>query len=130
LSVLSDVSLLSDDDLYLFNEGSHYRLYDKLGSHLMKVGDVSGCYFAVWAPNAQSVSVSGDWNGWNREANQLHPKGQSGIWEGFIPDVGQGAIYKYHVVAKGGAYRVDKADPYAVHQETPPKTGSIVWDLA
>jgi len=129
LSVKPDVSLLSDDDLYLFNEGSHYRLYDKLGSHLMKVGEVAGCYFAVWAPNAQSVAVSGDWNGWNKEADPLHPKGRSGIWEGFIPGVGKGAIYKYHIVAQGGSYQVDKADPYAVHQETPPKTGSIVWDL-
>jgi 1,4-alpha-glucan branching enzyme len=130
MSVAADVTLLSDEDLYLFNEGSHYRLYDKLGSHLMKVGDIDGCYFAVWAPNAQAVSVAGDWNGWNREAHPLHAKGQSGIWEGFLPGVGQGAIYKYHVVAKGGSYRVDKADPYAVHQETPPRTGSVVWDLA
>ena len=130
MSVTPGVSLLSADDLYLYNEGSHYRLYEKLGSHLMKVGEVAGCYFAVWAPNAQSVTVSGDWNGWNREADPLRPKGQSGIWEGFIPGVGQGAIYKYHVVAQGGSYRVDKADPYAVHQETPPRTGSIVWDLA
>jgi 1,4-alpha-glucan branching enzyme len=130
LSVKPDVSLLSDDDLYLFNEGSHYRLYDKLGSHLTTVDGVTGCYFAVWAPNAQSVAVSGDWNGWNREANPLHAKGQSGIWEGFIPGVTKGAIYKYHIVARGGSYRVDKADPYAVHQETPPKTGSVVWDLA
>ncbi len=130
MSVTPGVSLISDDDLYLFNEGSHYRLYEKLGSHLTKVGEVSGCYFAVWAPNAQSVTVSGDWNGWNREADPLRPKGQSGIWEGFIPGVKQGAIYKYHIVAQGGSYRVDKADPYAVHQETPPKTGSVVWDLA
>jgi len=130
LSVADQVSLLTADDLYLFNEGSHYRLYDKLGSHLLKVGGVEGCYFAVWAPNAQSVSVVGDWNGWNRESHPLHPKGESGIWEGFIPKVGQGAIYKYHLVARGSAYQVDKADPYAVHQETPPKTGSIVWDLA
>jgi 1,4-alpha-glucan branching enzyme len=124
------VSLLSDDDLYLFNEGSHYRLHEKLGSHLMTVGEVAGCYFAVWAPNAQSVTVSGDWNGWNREADPLYAKGQSGIWEGFIPGIKQGSIYKYHIVAKGGSYRVDKADPYAFHQETPPKTGSVVWDLA
>ena len=130
MSVADQVSLLTADDLYLFNEGSHYRLYDKLGSHLLKVGGVEGCYFAVWAPNAQSVSVVGDWNGWNRESHPLHPKGESGIWEGFIPKVGQGAIYKYHLVARGSAYQVDKADPYAVHQETTPKTGSIVWDLA
>jgi len=130
VSVAASTSRLTEDDLYLFNEGSHYRLYDKLGSHLMKVGETEGCYFAVWAPNAQSVSVPGDWNGWNRDADQLRAKGQSGIWEGFIPGVRQGAIYKYHLVAKGGSYRVDKADPYAVHQETPPRTGSIVWDLA
>ena len=130
MSVADQVSLLSADDLYLFNEGSHYRLYEKLGSHLMKVGNVDGCYFAVWAPNAESASVIGDWNGWNPTAHPLRPKGQSGIWEGFIPQVRRGAIYKYHLVARGGGYQVDKADPYAVHQETPPKTGSVVWDLA
>jgi 1,4-alpha-glucan branching enzyme len=130
LSVADQVSLLSADDLYLFNEGSHYRLYEKLGSHLMKVGNVEGCYFAVWAPNAESASVIGDWNGWNPATHPLRPKGQSGIWEGFIPKVRQGALYKYHLVARGGGYQVDKADPYAVHQETPPKTGSVVWDLA
>jgi 1,4-alpha-glucan branching enzyme len=130
VSVAPEVTLLSDDDLYLFNEGSHYRLYDKLGSHLLKVGEVEGCYFAVWAPNAESVSVTGEWNRWDRGADPLRAKGQSGIWEGFIPGVKQGALYKYHLVARGGTYRVDKADPYAVHQETPPKTGSVVWDLA
>src|SRR5579859_2193328 len=130
MSVETGVSRLTDDDLYLFNEGSHYQLYDKLGSHLMKVGETEGCYFAVWAPNADEVSVTGDWNGWARGADKLHAKGQSGIWEGFIPGIRQGAVYKYHLVAKGGGYRVDKADPYAVHQETPPRTGSVVWDLA
>ena len=130
MSVAPEVTLLSDDDLYLFNEGSHYRLYEKLGSHLLKVGEVEGCYFAVWAPNAESVSVTGDWNQWDRKSDPLRAKGQSGIWEGFIPGVKRGALYKYHLVARGGSYRVDKADPYATHQETPPKTGSVVWDLA
>ena len=130
MSVAPEVTLLSDDDLYLFNEGSHYRLHEKLGSHLLKVGEVDGCYFAVWAPNAESVSVTGDWNQWSREADPLRAKGESGIWEGFVAGVTRGALYKYHVVARGGSYRVDKADPYASHQETPPKTGSVVWDLA
>jgi 1,4-alpha-glucan branching enzyme len=127
--VIPEVSLLTADDLYLFNEGSHYRLYEKLGSHLMKVGDVEGCYFAVWAPNAESVAVIGDWNSWDPRADVLRPKGESGIWEGFVPGVAPGAVYKYHLVARGGAYRVDKADPYAVRQETPPRTGSVVWYL-
>ncbi len=121
--------MLTPDDLYLFNEGSHFRLYEKLGSHLMTVGEATGCYFAVWAPNAESVAVIGDWNAWDPRSNPLRPKGESGIWEGFVPGVIRGAIYKYHVVARGSIHRVDKADPYALMQETPPNTGSVVWDL-
>ncbi|GAC1656407.1 MAG: 1,4-alpha-glucan branching protein GlgB [Candidatus Dormibacteraceae bacterium] len=129
MTVAPPVSLLTDDDLYLFNEGSHYRLHDKLGSHLLRVGGVDGCYFAVWAPNADSVAVIGSWNGWNVESSPLKTKAQSGIWEGFIAGVKAGDIYKFHIVGPGGRHRVDKADPFAIHQETPPKTGSIVWNL-
>src|SRR5438105_15858429 len=87
MSVAGEVSLLSADDLYLFNEGSHYRLYDKLGSHLMKVGKVEGCYFAVWAPNAQSVSVVGEWDGWHQTAHPRDAKGQAGSGEGVAPQL-------------------------------------------
>jgi 1,4-alpha-glucan branching enzyme len=128
-TVNHDLSLLSDDDLYLFNEGSFLRMYDKLGSHVVTVDGTEGTSFGVWAPNAEQVSVIGDFNGWNRESHPLRPRGSSGIWEGFVPGVGHGAIYKYWIVSRGKKHRVEKADPLAAHAETPPKTGSVVWDL-
>jgi len=124
-----DISLLSKDDLYLFNEGRHYRLYQKLGSHLIKAGGVEGTYFAVWAPNAEQVSVIGDFNGWDKQSHFLKSREQSGIWEGFIPGIGKGFLYKYHIVSRYNNYRVDKADPLAFHDENSPGTASIVWDL-
>jgi 1,4-alpha-glucan branching enzyme len=124
-----ETTLISEDDLHLFNEGTHYRLYEKLGSHPMAVNGVSGTYFAVWAPDAESVAVMGDFNGWNDSSERLRARGNSGIWEGFVAGVQKGHLYKYHVRSRYAGYRVDKADPFAVHQETPPKTGSVVWDL-
>src|SRR3990170_3125715 len=124
-----DVSLFADQDLYLFNEGSHYRLYEKLGSHFMTVDGEEGTYFAVWAPNAENVYVTGSFNGWNKSSHPLRTKGVSGIWEGFIPGVTRGTAYKYHVVSRWNGYRFDKADPFAFHGEAPPDTGSVVWDL-
>jgi len=124
------VSRLTDDDLYLFNEGTHSRLYDKLGAHLMEVQGVSGTYFAVWAPDADAVYVVGDFNGWNKESHPLRPRTSSGIWEGFVPGVGQGVVYKYHIHSRFHGYRVDKADPFAVYCEVPHRTGSVVWDLS
>jgi 1,4-alpha-glucan branching enzyme len=118
-------SLLSDQDLYLFNEGSHFRLWEKLGAH--PVG--GGTQFGVWAPNAESVSVIGDFNGWDPKAAPLQPRGSSGIWEGFLPGVGKGTIYKFHIAARGGHWRGDKADPLGVFAEVAPKTASVVWDL-
>jgi 1,4-alpha-glucan branching enzyme len=123
------VSPLTDDDIHLFNEGTHYCLFDKLGAHPITVGGAAGVYFAVWAPNARAVSVIGDFNGWDPRANPLHARAQSGIWEGFIAGIGAGAIYKFHIVSHHRDYRVDKADPFAVHAETPPRTGSIVWEM-
>ena len=123
------VTLLTEDDLFLFNEGSHYRLYEKLGSHLISDGDVQGTYFAVWAPDAEQTFVMGDFNNWSKVSHPLNPRGQSGIWEGFIAGVGKGARYKYHVVSRYNDYRVDKADPFAYYNEQPPETVSIVWDL-
>ncbi len=122
-------SLLTNDDLYLFNEGSHLRLYEKMGSHIVTVGGVRGVYFAVWAPDAEQVFVTGDFNEWGKYPHRLAPRGQSGIWEGFIPGVEKGAIYKYHIVSRYNSYRVNKMDPFGVHHETPPRTASIVWDL-
>jgi 1,4-alpha-glucan branching enzyme len=124
-----DISMLSSDDLFLFNEGSHYRLYEKLGAHPIMVDGVEGTHFAVWAPNAKQVSVIGEFNGWDKSSHPLRPKGQSGIWEGFIPGVAKGTIYKYYLVSHRRGYRVEKADPFAFYAETPPKTASIAWDL-
>jgi 1,4-alpha-glucan branching enzyme len=124
-----DVSLLTADDLYLFNEGSHYRLYEKLGAHPLTVDGVPGTYFAVWAPNAREVSVIGDFNGWKRGRHPLRPRESSGIWEGFLGGVGAGAPYKYFIVSYQNGYTVEKADPFAFFGETPPKTASIVRDI-
>ncbi len=129
-SVRYDASLLSEEDIYLFNEGSHLRLYEKLGSHVLEVDGVRGVYFAVWAPDARRVSVIGDFNGWDGASHPLRPRGSSGIWEGFVPGLGHGAIYKYRVESRYNGYVVEKADPFAFRAETPPKTASIVWDLA
>jgi 1,4-alpha-glucan branching enzyme len=123
------VSLLSEDDLYLFNEGTHTRLWERLGAHPLSDQGLDGTFFAVWAPNARSVSVIGDFNGWDPRAHPLSPRGTSGVWEGFIPGVGRGTLYKFHVVSRVAGYRADKADPFAIFSEVPPKTGSIVWTL-
>jgi 1,4-alpha-glucan branching enzyme len=128
-TVNKSVSLLTDDDLHLFNEGKHFRLYDKLGAHTMTRGSDRGTYFAVWAPNAERVSAIGNFNGWNKTSHPLSPRGQSGIWEGFFPDLGKGTLYKYHIASRTNGYRVDKADPFSIFNEIPPKTASIVWDL-
>lgn len=122
-------SLLGPQDLYLFNEGNHSRLYNKLGAHPMTVDGLAGTYFAVWAPAAHYVAVIGDFNGWNPGRHPLRPRESSGIWEGFIPGVGSGAAYKYHVASRYHGHRIDKADPFAFSQETPPRTASIVCDL-
>jgi 1,4-alpha-glucan branching enzyme len=121
--------LLTDDDVYLFNEGSHFRLYEKLGAHLLTTNGVEGTYFAVWAPDADVVSVIGSFNDWQKGAHPLRPRGISGIWEAFIPAVRKGALYKYHIVSRSNGYRVDKADPFSIFNEIPPKFASIVWDL-
>jgi 1,4-alpha-glucan branching enzyme len=124
-----DVSLLTPEDLHLFNEGTHYRVYRVLGSHVIEAHGKVGTHFGVWAPNAASVSVMGDFNGWDRDRHPLRPTGSSGIWEGFVPGLRQGATYKYVVRSRRDDYVAEKADPYAVHAETPPHTGSKVWDL-
>jgi 1,4-alpha-glucan branching enzyme len=128
-SASGGVSPLTDDDLFLFNEGNHFNLYRKLGCHLATMNGAAGATFGVWAPNANYVSVIGNFNAWDKAANRLAPRGSSGIWEGFIPGVKKGDAYKYHIGSREGGHRVDKADPFAVHYETPPRTGSKVWDL-
>jgi 1,4-alpha-glucan branching enzyme len=128
-TVRYDVSLLSDDDLYLFNEGSHFRLYYKLGAHPLTVDDAHGTYFAVWAPDAEKVFVIGDFNKWDKASHPMVSRGQSGLWDVFIPGVGPGACYKFHIHSRFQMYKVDKADAFGYYHEGPPRTASIVWDL-
>ncbi len=124
-----DYTLLTDYDVYLFREGEHHRLYEKLGSHAIDNQERNGTYFAVWAPNAKSVSVMGGFNSWKRDSHPLASRWDgSGIWEGFIPKVGAGELYKYHVTSTDGR-GTDKGDPFAFRWERPPKTASTVWDL-
>jgi 1,4-alpha-glucan branching enzyme len=112
-SVRYDVSLLTDYDLHLFNEGTHCRLYEKLGAHPVTAGENRGIYFAVWAPDAAGVSVIGDFNGWDRSRHSLRPRTSSGIWEGFIEGLGPGTAYKYFIVSRRDGYTEEKADPFA-----------------
>ena len=122
-------TVLSPEDLYLFNEGSHSHLWQKLGAHRLVVDGQSGVHFAVWAPNADRVSVFGDFNGWNKQSHQLTAIEHSGIWAGFIPDVGIGTHYKYHVTSRYLGYSADKTDPFGFYREVPPQTASVVWEL-
>jgi 1,4-alpha-glucan branching enzyme len=129
VEVAGEPSLLTDEDLWLFNEGNHSGLYEVLGAHPIRWRGKAGTYFAVWAPNAEAVSVVGDFNGWVAGRNPLRSRGTSGIWEGFVPEIGPGALYKYHIVSRYG-WQGFKADPLAFFSEPPPKTASIVWHLA
>ncbi len=118
---------LTEFDLHLFGEGNHHRIYEKLGAHLTEVNGVTGVYFAVWAPNARNVSIIGDFNSWDGRKHQMR-KGQTGIWELFVPGLGVGEHYKYEIKnIEGHIY--EKSDPYGFQQEPRPKTASIVSDL-
>ncbi|MBE0499709.1 MAG: 1,4-alpha-glucan branching protein GlgB [Campylobacterales bacterium] len=125
-----DLSVLSELDIYLFKEGKHTKLYEKFGAHAMRHKEKEGVYFAVWAPNAKSVSVRGDFNDYSVDAHPLQLRGDSsGIWEGFIEGVEQGVTYKYHVVSKFHGIVHDKSDPFAFYSEKPSKSASRVWSL-
>jgi 1,4-alpha-glucan branching enzyme len=127
---LKDFSLLTDHDIYLFKEGSHFRLYDKLGAHLVEVDGVKGTFFAVWAPNAAYVSLVGNFNEWDPTSHPLALRqDNSGIWEGLVGGLDQGTIYKYHIDSHHNNYSVNKGDPFAFFWELPPNTASVVWDL-
>jgi 1,4-alpha-glucan branching enzyme len=120
---------ITDYDVHLFMEGKHTKLYEKLGSRVQTLDGTEGASFAVWAPNAQSVSVVGDFNDWNGTQHPLTKrKDWSGLWEGFIPGLGNGSMYKYHIVSKFNEHTADKGDPFARRWEMPPRTASIVWE--
>jgi 1,4-alpha-glucan branching enzyme len=123
--VHDDLSLLSDQDLYLFNEGTHVRLWEKLGAHSVE----GGAYFAVWAPNAERVSVIGDFNDWDPSRHPLRFRDRSGVWEGVVAGITRGTRYKYRVASRYGGYRIDKADPFGLLHEAPPQTASRLWSL-
>ncbi|MES2239042.1 MAG: 1,4-alpha-glucan branching protein GlgB [Bacteroidota bacterium] len=124
-------SLFTDFDINLFKAGKHFRLYEKLGAHLMELNGVQGVYFAVWAPTAHSVSVVGDFNYWTQGEHELYVRwDSSGIWEGFIPNIEKGATYKYNILSNNDGLVLEKADPFAFYCEKPPHTASVVWDLA
>ena len=118
--------VLADFDLHLMSEGTHYRAWEKMGSHRVTVGSVTGVHFAVWAPNAQRVSVIGDFNRWDGRAHPMRKLVPSGVWEIFIPDLPDGVCYKYEVRTRAG-HLLNKADPYARRFEVPPNTASIIW---
>jgi 1,4-alpha-glucan branching enzyme len=122
-------SHITELDVHLFREGRHFRLYDKLGSHLTEIDGAPGASFTLWAPNAKAVSLIGDFNGWNPKEHPMNVRWDgSGIWEAFLPNAQQGMIYKYHITSQHRKHIVEKADPFAMHAETPPKTGSVIWD--
>ena len=122
---------LTDYDLYLLAQGTHYRSYEKLGAHLVDIDGQRGTRFAVWAPNAEAVSVIGDFNDWDPQRHRMALRHQeAGIWECFIPGVGVGTLYKYFVASKFNGYKAEKADPYAFASELRPRSASKVWDLS
>jgi len=121
---------LTEADIFLFKQGSHAKIYEKLGAHPVIIDKYPGIHFAVWAPNAKAVSVVGEFNGWDPKANPMNVRwDESGIWEAFIPGLTPGVMYKYHIVSQYKGYKVDKGDPFAFLWQTPPNTASIVWDL-
>jgi len=130
MEIIHGPTLFTDNDIYLFKEGTHLKLYDKLGSHKMSYKGSEGVYFALWAPNAKSVSVIGNFNNWNNKKHVLKPRwDSSGIFEGFIKDIKFGEVYKYHIVSNYNNQTSEKSDPYSFFNEHSPKTAYIVWDL-
>ena len=128
LKAVEPYSRFTDYDIDLFKSGKHFKLYEKLGSHVVEHKSVIGTYFAVWAPNAQYVSVIGNFNGWNEGSHSLNYRWDaSGIWEGFVPNIGVGETYKYFIKSSTGE-DLEKSDPFALRWELPPRTASIVAD--
>jgi 1,4-alpha-glucan branching enzyme len=130
-TVNSHFSLFTEFDIYLFKQGKHFKLYEKLGAHLVEHHQQQGCYFAVWAPNAALVSVTGDFNAWNPERGIMEPRlDGSGIWEVFIPGACHGQHYKYMIRNAQTGMVLEKFDPFAYFNEVPPKRASVIWDLS
>ena len=121
--------MLTDFDLHLLGEGTHFRNYERLGAHIVTHGGIRGVNFAVWAPNAQRVSVVGDFNHWDGRRHPMGNRGATGIWELFIPDLVQGEVYKFEIKSRHQGYLIQKTDPYGFAAELRPKTASIVWDV-
>jgi len=122
-------TVLTDYDLHLSGEGTDLLKYEKLGAHLREVEHVQGVHFGVWAPNASSASVIGDFNSWDGSAHQMRSRGESGIWEIFIPELKQGTLYKFRILSRVGQHVAEKADPYGFAAEMRPKSASVVWDI-
>ena len=122
-------AVLTDYDLHLFSEGNHFRLYDKLGAHIIEHCGVRGVHFSVWAPGAERVSVVGAFNQWDGRRHPMNPRGESGLWEIFIPHLSQGDLYKYEIKSRHGCYMAVKADPFGFSTEMRPNSASVVWDL-
>jgi 1,4-alpha-glucan branching enzyme len=128
-TVLEVTDFITEYDIYLFREGKHFSLHHKLGAHIIEHDNTRGTFFAVWAPNAKSVSVIGGFNGWKKDSHPLKLReDESGIWEGFIPEVDKGETYKYFITSNLNNYSVEKADPFSDFNEQPPRTASIVWE--
>ncbi len=124
-----ETNFITDYDLHLLAEGTHHRSWEKLGSHLIKVAQEEGTIFTLWAPNAEVVSVIGDFNGWLNTKNPMARIDDSGYWQCFVPGVAKGDLYKYAITSRINNYQVEKTDPYAFHCEIRPATASVVWDL-
>ncbi|HKS80719.1 MAG TPA: 1,4-alpha-glucan branching protein GlgB [Candidatus Acidoferrales bacterium] len=121
--------LLTDYDLHLISEGTHYEKYKKVGAHAREVEGVKGVHFGVWAPNAKRVSVVGDFNSWDGRVNPMRNRGTSGVWEIFIPEIGEGALYKFEILSQQGELMALKSDPYGFAAELRPKSASVVCDI-
>jgi 1,4-alpha-glucan branching enzyme len=122
-------TVLTEYDLYLFGEGTHYQNYEKLGAHIRELEGVKGVHFAVWAPNAQRVSVVGDFNLWDGRANAMRNRGATGIWEIFMPELREGALYKFEILSRVNHHLGLKSDPYGFAAEVRPKTASVVCNI-
>src|SRR5256885_424765 len=122
--------LLTEEDIRLFSEGGHHRIYEKLGAHVIDQDSAGGTHFAVWAPHAQQVSVVGDFNSWKPDASPMTPLGAAGLWNCFLPGVDAGALYRYAITPRNSASRLEKLDPYGFAAEHRHPPASRVWDLS